>query len=69
MSGPYTFNIDKSDDTWACENDQGVEVATGDLPLTDTDRLEAIFDDLGVSSPVSNALLDFYKRNWTETET
>lgn len=68
MAGPYTFEIDRESGTWRALNDSGSEVSTGDLPLTEPDRIETILADHGITDPLASAIADIVTSNWSEIE-
>lgn len=60
----YTFKVDRENGTWTCENPNGQQVDSGNLPLTDSRRMAAIIEDKGVSSPVKDAMKAIFERDW-----
>ena len=65
----YEFEINREDGIWTAYNDNGQEIDSGNLPLTESERKTAILEDNGVSNPVRDALQSIYNKDWEDYDT
>jgi len=65
----YIFHINREAGTWTADNPSGTEVASGELPLTDGDRVDVVLDDKGVVDPIRSAIKTILTTDWELTET